>query len=88
MATDTTTSKPERLWSIEDLADYLAVPVSTIHRWRTYGHGPKSYKVGRHIRFRPTEVSAWLDEQAQEPTPWVEPAAPRAVDEDDAFWGD
>jgi len=43
-ATATTTAVSERLWSIEDLSDFLGVPVYTIHRWRKTGGGPRSYK--------------------------------------------
>jgi len=90
MATNTTTAAPERLWSIEDLADFLVVPVNTIYRWRKYGEGPRSFKVGRHIRFRPADVTDWLEAQAQAPTQKVEPshrpAARGSIKDDEAFW--
>lgn len=50
-----------KLWSIQDLADYLGVPVQTVYQWRKKGYGPRGVKVGKHVRFRPAEVERWLD---------------------------
>lgn len=57
----------EGLWTIHDLAAYLNVPKATIYRWRTDGHGPPGFMVGRALRFRPADVEAWLAERADEP---------------------
>ncbi len=35
------------LLSIEDLAEYLGVPVTTIYDWRVDGKGPCGVRVGR-----------------------------------------
>ena len=53
-----------RLWSVEQVAGYLRVPVRTLYAWRTKGVGPPGIRVGRHVRYRCTDVEAWLDEQA------------------------
>ncbi|MYW71634.1 hypothetical protein Ae168Ps1_1625 [Pseudonocardia sp. Ae168_Ps1] len=50
-----------KLWSIQDLADYLGVPVQTVYQWRKKDYGPRGVKVGKHVRFRPAEVERWLD---------------------------
>lgn len=50
-----------KLWSVQDLADYLGVPLQTVYQWRKKGYGPRGVKVGKHVRFRPTEVERWLD---------------------------
>lgn len=49
----------------EEVADYLGVPVATLYAWRYQrnGKGPKSSKVGRHVRYRWADVEAWLDAQ-------------------------
>jgi excisionase family DNA binding protein len=52
------------LWSIEDVAEYLSVPVGTVYSRRKRRQGPKAYRVGRHLRFRSTDVEAWLEEQS------------------------
>ena len=56
---------PERLWSTAQLAAYLGVPVKTIHQWRYLQKGPRGFRVGRHLRFRPADVRAWEDEQLE-----------------------
>ena len=47
----------------QELADYLDLPVGTIYQWRVRGEGPAGLKIGRHVRFRRTEVEAWLEDQ-------------------------
>ena len=43
---------------------YLGIPVNTLYQWRYLGNGPRSYKVGRWVRYDPDEVRKWLSEQA------------------------
>ncbi|MEO6412723.1 MAG: helix-turn-helix domain-containing protein [Pedococcus sp.] len=54
-------STSSRLWSVEDLAAFLGVPVGTIYQWRTKDYGPVGVRVGRFVRFRPGDVHAWVD---------------------------
>jgi excisionase family DNA binding protein len=61
----TKSATPERLWSTAQLAEYLGVPVKTIHQWRYMQKGPRGFRVGRHIRFRPADVRVWEDEQLE-----------------------
>ena len=49
------------LLSIEDLAEYLGVPVTTIYDWRVDGKGPCGVRVGRHVKFTVTDVLAWIE---------------------------
>ncbi len=61
MTTETTkASGLEPLISIEDLAEYLGVPVTTIYDWRVAGKGPCAIRVGRHLKFAVTDVREWL----------------------------
>jgi excisionase family DNA binding protein len=53
-----------RLLTIGEVAAYLSVPVRTLYMWRTNGDGPRGMKVGRHVRYRPEDVEAWLEERA------------------------
>lgn len=57
----------DRLMTTEQVADYLTVPVATIYNWRVQGEGPRASRVGRHLRFRRSDVDAWLDAQAEQP---------------------
>ena len=54
----------ERLWTIQDVSAFLCVPVATIYQWRVRGEGPPAFKLGRHVRFDPERVKAWLAESA------------------------
>jgi excisionase family DNA binding protein len=49
-----------RLWTVQDVADYLGVPVRTLYDWRCRGHGPRARKVGRYLRYEPAEVEQWF----------------------------
>jgi len=51
----------ERLWTVEDVAEYLQVPVKTLYQWRTQGRGPRGRRVGRYLRYRQADVVAWVD---------------------------
>ncbi len=57
------TPASERLWSTAKLAEYLGLPVKTIHQWRYLQKRPRGFRVGRHLRFRPADVRAWEEQQ-------------------------
>ncbi|MET8522723.1 helix-turn-helix domain-containing protein [Nocardioides sp. NPDC004968] len=46
--------------SLSELAAHLHVPVQTMYDLRSQGRGPRGFRVGRELRFRLTEVDAWL----------------------------
>ncbi len=56
----------------EQLAVRLAVPKATLHQWRYKGEGPRSCRIGKHVRYRLADVEAW--ERAQEARERVRPA--------------
>lgn len=49
------------LWTVQDVSEYLRVPVQTLYSWRTNGNGPPARRVGKYLRYRPDEVVAWLE---------------------------
>jgi excisionase family DNA binding protein len=55
-----------RLLTVEELADYLGVPVATIYAWRYRREGPSGFRVGKHLRFRWRDVEEWIDHQLQD----------------------
>jgi excisionase family DNA binding protein len=55
----------QKLYNSEDLAQYLDVPLRTLDQWAYLGTGPRFSKVGRHRRYRPSDVERWLDEQSR-----------------------
>lgn len=54
----------ERLWTAADTAHFLGVPVTTLYQWRTRRLGPRAYRVGKWLRYDPTDVRTWLAERA------------------------
>lgn len=61
----------EPLLNVNELADYLGVPVSTIYDWRTNGKGPRAYRFGKRIMFGVTDIHAWMETVRE---PQVQPA--------------
>ncbi|MGW7709809.1 helix-turn-helix transcriptional regulator [Streptomyces sp. NPDC054771] len=51
---------PERYLTPVDLADLLGIPVETVYQWRRKDTGPRGFRVGRHLRFDPEDVRAWV----------------------------
>jgi DNA-binding transcriptional MerR regulator len=58
---ETVSTSFERLWTVQDVSDFLGIPVSTLHQWRYLGTGPAAYRVGKHLRYNPATVRAWLE---------------------------
>jgi excisionase family DNA binding protein len=50
----------ESVLSISDLAAHLGVPIQTIYDLRHHGRGPHGFRIGRELKFRASEVEAWL----------------------------
>ncbi len=61
------TQTTDRLLSAQEVADFLGVPLGTLYQWRTKGTAPRAVKAGRYIRFRPQDVEAWCERNADEP---------------------
>lgn len=51
----------EKLWSTQELANFLGLPVQTIYQWRKRQYGPPGRKMGRHIRYSRSEVERWIN---------------------------
>jgi len=56
--------QPPRLWTMEDLAEHLGVPLATLYRWRSMGTSPRGIRCGRYVRFRQEDVERWLEERS------------------------
>ena len=57
-----TATKLEKLLSVEEVAEFLGVPVNTLYQWRHKGTGPSAFRVGRFLRYDPVVLRAWLDD--------------------------
>jgi excisionase family DNA binding protein len=54
-----------RLATVDEVAEYLGVPPATLYQWRYRGVGPRASRVGRHLRYRWSDIEKYLDAQAQ-----------------------
>jgi len=51
----------EPLLTDYDSARLTSRSVTCVRRWRLLGQGPKSIKIGVAVRYRPGDISAWLE---------------------------
>lgn len=51
------------LLTINEVADLLRIPPATVRYWRNIHYGPRSFRIGRHVRYRQADVSTWIDTQ-------------------------
>jgi excisionase family DNA binding protein len=56
--------KTPELLTVDEAADYLRIAPGTLYNWRHAGRGPKATNVGRSLRYRRTDLEAWLDSLA------------------------
>jgi excisionase family DNA binding protein len=47
--------------SLAELAAQLKVSVQTIYDLRSKGRGPRGFRVGTQLRFRESEIDAWVE---------------------------
>jgi excisionase family DNA binding protein len=57
----------DELLTMKEVADVVRVPVATLRYWRHLGSGPRSFRVGRSVRYWRTEVLRWLEQQSNDP---------------------
>jgi predicted DNA-binding transcriptional regulator AlpA len=50
----------DRLWTVQDVAEFLGVPVGTLYDWRGKGYGPRGKRVGRYLRYEEAAVRRWF----------------------------
>ena len=55
--------RDDRLIDVDELAEYLAIPVKTLYAWRYRREGPPGFRVGRHLRYRWRDVQHWIEQQ-------------------------
>lgn len=63
----------ELLLSIKELAASLGINVQTLYDLRFRGRGPHGIRIGRELKFRRSEIEAWLrrmeEDDANRPGP-------------------
>lgn len=53
--------------TIDQAADYLAIPKATLYTWRTRrpGFGPRAVKLGGCLRYRRADLDDWVAEHVE-----------------------
>ena len=56
-----------KLLTASEVAEITGLPLNTIYKHRHMGRGvgALAVKVGRHLRWRESDIEAWLDEQVE-----------------------
>jgi hypothetical protein len=60
-------SEPDAFWGTEDVAAFLGVPSASVRYWAYVGTGPRSYKIGRRRKYKPSDVREWAEAQVEQP---------------------
>jgi predicted DNA-binding transcriptional regulator AlpA len=55
----------ERLLTLTEVHEATRAPIETLRYWRAQGPGPQSFKLGRRIMYRESDVEAWIAAQVQ-----------------------
>jgi len=53
------------LATTKEVAEYLGVPPRTLDKWASAEAGPMFSKIGRHRRYRWTDVEKYVDDQTK-----------------------
>lgn len=56
-------------WSHSETAAYLGIPEASLYQMEYRAVAPRSYKIGRHRKYRPADVEAWCEQRATSPGP-------------------
>ncbi len=51
------------LLTTSEVAALTRAPEATVRYWRHLGTGPRSFKIGRRVVYRESDVMAWLEER-------------------------
>jgi hypothetical protein len=57
----------DEMLTLQEACAFLRVPEGTLRYWRHLGAGPRSFKVGRHVRYWRADLVLWLTEQTNRP---------------------
>jgi excisionase family DNA binding protein len=50
----------DRLMTIDEVAEYTQLPKNTLYKMRSQGTGPRAARLGKHLRYRKTDVDVWI----------------------------
>jgi excisionase family DNA binding protein len=55
----------ERLWGVNETAEFLGIRVSTLRDW-VFRRKIPCIKVGKLVKFEPAEIEQWLETRKRE----------------------
>lgn len=63
----TLSERPETVWlTTEEVATRIGMQAQTVRKWRSRGTlGPKSYKIGGAVKYKQSDVDAWLEQNSR-----------------------
>jgi len=56
-----------KLITASDVKDQIGTSVNTLANWRSEGVGPKYIKVGHMVKYRQSDIDAWLTSKTVTP---------------------
>ncbi|WP_405912482.1 helix-turn-helix domain-containing protein [Streptomyces sp. NBC_00963] len=51
---------PDRYLNPDDIAEIFGVPKETVYQWSKKHTGPPGFRIGKHLRYDPDDVSAYV----------------------------
>ncbi|MGX9884060.1 helix-turn-helix transcriptional regulator [Streptomyces sp. NPDC002276] len=54
---------PDRYLTPDDIAGMFEVPIETVYQWRKKRTGPPGFRIGKHLRYDPADVRAYVIER-------------------------
>jgi len=65
--TTITSLAEDPILTIDEAAHYLTIPKATLYTWRTrrVGFGPRAVKLGGCLRYRRSDLDAWVAEHVE-----------------------
>ncbi|MFD0209718.1 helix-turn-helix transcriptional regulator [Streptomyces hirsutus] len=54
---------PDRYLTPHDVAAVFGVPLETVYQWRKKRTGPPGFRIGKHLRYDPTDVHTYVTQR-------------------------
>lgn len=64
-----------QMFTTRELSQLIGVPVATLNNWRSLGQGPRSFRLGRSVRYCADDVLAWIAHQQHVDTHYLDSTA-------------
>jgi predicted DNA-binding transcriptional regulator AlpA len=75
-AVDQVPKVDDDLLTMDQVAAIVRAPVATLRYWRHLGTGPRSFRVGRGVRYWRADVHSWLAQQQRSDQAAVDGSTP------------